>query len=273
MAGAAAGAVHSTVQRHEAYINERLSAVNAQAGNTVRGAKNAAIAAQNTLARYVQSVNNNRALTAGGEALEANAVNARRQGDVALQQSFATNIQQAEQEGAARAAQSAAGADGAVVDQINGAMRLRDEMINQGFADRMDTVNSDTARRAGNIMTQMVGGLDSSMILDTFDWGVDVAKKFASYSAWAGAVRGLGQSMGAGGSINAGMGGGSGETTKASFKSESDGLATRERSSSAYDLADHSYDTQTKFGYKSESSQDPYSPYTLSGTGVKFGGE
>lgn len=178
-----------------ARANNMLSGVNAREGNAVRGRKNEAAAAQGALARFVQSVNNNRALAAGGNAQEALVVNALRQSDAMAGVSFSESIRAAEQAGHAAASQASAGVDGDVVDMVNTSTALRDSIVRQSIADNQDAAAYDASRRAGLVMSQMIGGLDQSVILDSLDYNVDVAQVQAKSSMFAdvlgGALPGL----------------------------------------------------------------------------------
>lgn len=163
-------------QRAVAEANNRISAVNAEAGNKVRLARNAFGAAENNLARFAQSLNNNRVLKQGGQQLEANVVNYYRSRDQLLTQSFSDSIAQAEQAGHAVASAAAAGVGGSVVDMVNTSTRLRDSIVKQQLDERADQFTYDTSRRAGNILSQTLGGMDQSLILNNFDTGIDVAQ-------------------------------------------------------------------------------------------------
>lgn len=190
LSGAIAGWFGNEATRAQADANNRISAVNAESSNKVRVAGNAATAAKNTLDRWIQSVNNNKALDEGGRALEANTVNARRQGDAGMQQDFASSIRSAEQEGHAAAAAAASGIDGSVVDMVNGSTALRDSIVRQSISDARDMQAYDTARRAGIVMSQTINGMDNSIILDNLDYNQNYAQITPKISAWAAATRG-----------------------------------------------------------------------------------
>jgi hypothetical protein len=266
--GAANGLLQGSAAREQAKLNNRLSKVNAEAANKVRGASNAAAAAEGSLARWVQSVNNQRQLDSGGDALEANVVNYRRQSDAGLTQDFASSIREAEQAGAAAAAQAVSGIAGNVTDTVNASMALRNSIVQQQVEDFRGFQNYDTARRAGSIYSQMIGGMDNSLIFDALDHNVDVANVTPVMSHWANAIQGAAASMGVGGQGTDVMRG-----PKESFTTEAgNGLQLRKRSSSNYDLADHAFDNKVKFGFNIEdSSKSDSSPYEIGGTGVKLG--
>lgn len=257
---AANGLLQGMAGRVEAERNNEISQVNAQAGNSVRVAKNAAVAASNTLARWVQSVSNNRRLDQGGDAIEANAVNYRRASDAGLTHSFSSSIRDSEQAGVQAAQAAASGVDGNVVDMINTSVALRNSIVKQGIEDSGNYADYDAAQRAGNIMHQMVGGLDNSVVLDSLDYNVDFAKTQPVFSHFENALKGLGSTFGATG--------GQGELNQKyqsngdsyNFGSTFDQIMGRNRqgitpaSDSDYrngsDIESDNYDTGAKFGFE-----------------------
>jgi hypothetical protein len=267
VAGGLQGWNHGYVTRKQAQANNRLRRVNIQEGDKVRQAGNAAEAATNSLQRWSQSITNKRTLEAGGEALEANLVNARREADADLNMGFSDSIRSAEAQGAARAAQAAAGVDGGVVDQINGSMALRSSIVEQQLADFKGFKNFDVARRAGNIMSQTVGGLDSSLILDTFDMNVEAMQEEATFNNWAYALRGMAEHMGGGGSIDSGLKQQEERSREleADAKEQMDYADANERKLSAEldNTADAAADDRYKFGWKLNEDRDPYNPYDI----------
>jgi hypothetical protein len=196
VAGFAQGVIGSKAFRAQVRANNMLSEVNANAKNKIRTAQNAEIASRNNLARWMQSVNNNRTLDSGGDALEANVVNYRRQQDSALSQDFSSSIRSAEQEGASAAAAALNGVDGNVVDMVNGSVALRDSIVSEQVKQFRGMQAYDTARRAGSIMSQMVGGLDQSIIMDTLDYNTDIATHEHEFSALQYGLLGMIQHMG-----------------------------------------------------------------------------
>lgn len=263
IAGAAEGFSTNYYKTAQINIGNRLSDVNAAAGNKVRQAQNAAEASRNNLARWTQSVNNNRALKSGGEALNANITNYYREADSALMGGFSDQIREAENEGASNASAAFAGVDGSVVDMVNGSVALRDSMVREAATRRNEMFANDTAVRAGTIMSQMVGGLDNSLVLDSLDYNVDVAQHQKPTSQFMAAV--IGATRGAG--VDASNGAWSQEKQQTEYKTEFNGVAARQGSASQYDLADNAYDSGSKyrFGYEYQAQSDN-DPYSLSGT-------
>lgn len=241
-----------------AKANTRISEANAEAGEKVKVATNAAKAASGSLDRWVQSVNNNRRLKAGGEALEALAVNASRMNDASANRNLATSIRAAEQQGMAAAMQAFSGVGGSVVDAVNTSVALRDSIVNEQIRDSQEMGNYDVARRAGMIMSQTIGGLDQTLIRENLDYTQYYSQVTPYISSFAAAIR------------NAfpyakdAMGSMADQTTSTELKQEygkaSDAdLSSRFRSSSQYDLADYAYDSKQqkfKFGFDTSASEE-----------------
>jgi len=145
--------------------------------NRVRVAGNAFAAAKGAVSRYLQSVNNNRTLEAGGTALEANIVNARRTEDAFTRGSFEDQIKRAEQLGQQSAAAAFAGVGGEVADTISVSTRLMQQRAAREALLSRDFRLYDTARRAASIQSQMIQSLDTSLILDSLDYTINTAKQ------------------------------------------------------------------------------------------------
>jgi hypothetical protein len=156
-------------EKKAAAHNNELSILNAKIGNENTLYENAYEAAKNGLARFMQSLNNNRALKAGGDALEANTVNFLRSSDMNTLRGMAVDEHNMETLGKVQANAALAGIDGNVVDSINLSTNLRNQIAKGAAESVKNQATYDTARRAGNIEQQVVGGLDSSIILDKFN--------------------------------------------------------------------------------------------------------
>lgn len=141
----------------------------AEQKNKERGHNNLASAAKGGLARWAQSLQNQRHLTAGGENLLALDTNFNRQRDMILRQGFVKGANYAEAAGAARASQAASGARGSVVDNVNAATALRASMAEQETRDVLDMQSRDIIVKRNAVRSQMIQGLDSSVILDNMN--------------------------------------------------------------------------------------------------------
>jgi hypothetical protein len=185
----------ASVQKKITAIENKVAAANAANANRVRSSGNAFEAAKGSLARYLQSVNNNRTLEAGGEALEQNLINARRQEDTELSGDFETAIRNAEQNGSQAAAAAFAGVGGEVADNISVATKLMQQRAQFEAQKNQDFRMYDYSRRAATIQTQTIRSLDSSLIFDALDYGTDVAQQKYSQNPWAAGLMGAGQSL------------------------------------------------------------------------------
>lgn len=202
--GAVSGIIGGSVTRAQARNNERISAANAEANNKVRLAGNAQKAAETSLARWTQSLNNQRALDSGGRASDAVKQNFYRTADSWSYDSVNQGILLAEAAGQSAASSAAAGQEGGVVDMVNLSTRLRANIVAQRTADVQHLMSYDAAQRAGTIMSQTIGGLDNSVILDSLDYNKDVALKFPKNSVFQDAIQGAMAAYGGGG-IQAGL--------------------------------------------------------------------
>jgi hypothetical protein len=184
-AGFAQGYFGSQLTNAVNKAENQIAKANAEASNKVRGGSNKFAAAKGSLQRYMQSLSNNQSLEAGGEALAANLVNARRQEDAALSGSFEDAIRSAEQTGAQAAAAAFAGVSGEVADTVSVATKLGQQRAIES-ANRFAGYRSyDHGKRSSAIFSQMVRSLDSSLIFDAVDANVDVAQKKAMLNPWA----------------------------------------------------------------------------------------
>lgn len=140
--------------------------------NDITGFGNAQAHAEGGLARWTQSLNNQRIMAAGGAGLGAMVTNFARQRDAMVRGSFSDGIAAAEQVGMARAAQASSGVQGSVVDTINGTMALRRAMAEQVRADTQDMQDRDFRVAYSNTHEQMTNSIDSSVLLDNVNAAV-----------------------------------------------------------------------------------------------------
>ena len=171
-----------------------VNEANAWANNLVRGANNQLAAARGSLARNVQSINNQRTLDNMGSNIEAATINYRRTRDSALQDDFESQLAQAEQAGAQAAAGALSGLTGGVVDIVAGTTALRKQRIQQRSDEAMRQGDWDAERRLKQIAQAGFDNLDQSEITDNIDQSVDVAVKQNAHTSIFGAAFG-GQDM------------------------------------------------------------------------------
>ncbi len=163
----------------EAQVNaaNTVNAANAYANNLVRSANNKLSAARGSLARYTQSVNNQRRLDNAGSQAEAAGINYRRARDSAINDDFESQIAFAEQAGAQAAAAALSGLTGGVADIVRGTTALRQARIQGRAREAMRQGDWDAQQRQRNIMLAGYDSLDQSEITDNLDYSVDVAVK------------------------------------------------------------------------------------------------
>lgn len=154
-----------------------VNEANAYASNLVRASNNQLKAARGSLARYNQSVNNQRVLENTGEAAAAATVNYRRARDSALNDDFENQLAFSEQAGAQAAAAALSGLTGGVADLVAGTTALRKARLQQRADEALKQGDADAAQRTKQIMQAGWDSLDSSEISEDIDYSIDVAVK------------------------------------------------------------------------------------------------
>ena len=154
-----------------------VNEANAYASNLVRSSNNQLKAARGSLARYTQSVNNQRVLQNTGSAAEAAAINYRRARDSALNDDFESQLAFSEQAGAQAAAAALSGLTGGVADLVAGTTALRQSRLQQRSDEALRLGDYDAAQRTKQIMQTGWDSLDSSEISEDMDYSNDVAIK------------------------------------------------------------------------------------------------
>lgn len=154
-----------------------VNEANAYASNLMRASNNKVAAARSSLARYTQSVNNNRTLENTGKAFTVSNVNYRRQRDAAESASLEDQIAQAEAAGRQAAAGAFSGLTGGVADIIKSTTALRSARINQRKEQAVAQLDSDQAMRQGALLQAGWDSLDQTDIVTSIDYGQDVAQR------------------------------------------------------------------------------------------------
>lgn len=162
------------VQRAQVRAANTVNAANVYARNLMRSANNELASKRGSLARFTQSINNNRALENMGSAFEASAVNYRRQRDERKRRSVEQDIQLAEQAGAQAAAAAASGLVGGVVDAVAGTVALRRSRILQAESQVDRALAFDQGRQQAAIIRQGLSAMDMNTIVDDIDHSLDV---------------------------------------------------------------------------------------------------
>lgn len=154
-----------------------INAANTYAQNLVRSANNQLGAARSSLARYNQSVGNQRILQNTGAALETDAINYRRARDSASIDDFESQLAFSEQAGAQAAAAAFSGLTGGVADIVNGTTALRKSRMQQRVNTALKQGDWDAGQRAKQILQAGWDDLDHSEISDDLDYSVNIATK------------------------------------------------------------------------------------------------
>lgn len=171
--------------------NNAISKENASSANSLRLYQNAATASEDNLARFTQSVNNQKVLDAGGKTLNANTVNFLRGNDTQQTQTFAGQIDNAQQEGHQRAIQAASGVGGNVTDMVNSATALRASIAKATADQYARGQQQNYSQEQANVMSHMVGSLDNSVILDSLDYNKSVATQSPELKWFARTLQGF----------------------------------------------------------------------------------
>lgn len=180
------GLSNAYLEEANARASNIVNEANAWSSNLVRGANNQLKAARGSLARYNQSVNNQRTLDNAGDARTAALVNYRRARDSATQDDFETQLRLSEQAGAQAAASALSGLSGGVADIVAGTTALRASRIQQRAFEATRQGDWDAEQMARNITLAGYDQMDHSEVSDEIDYSVDVAaKRTANTSIWA----------------------------------------------------------------------------------------
>lgn len=188
--GTATQMMEASGKRELASINDRLQNAQVRTNRTKAAGSNIASAAGGNLARWAQSVNNQRVLEAGGKELEVNAINYGRQTDARVTGSFSASIGAAEAAGRSAVAAGFAGISGDVVDSVNLSTRLRDTMVKEQTRANFKAAEWDYRQRQAAVATQTVRRMDSSILLDNLDFTQGYDQKTWSQSLFQAGVAG-----------------------------------------------------------------------------------
>lgn len=189
------------LQKAQVQAANITNAANTYARNLMRGANNELASKRGSLARFVQSTNNNRILKNTGSSMEAALVNYRRARDEGTKQSLEQQIGFAEAEGAQTAAAASSGLTGGVADLVAGTVALRRSRIEQAQSDKGKAMSFDAGKQQAAILAAGLSSLDQSTITDDIDYSVDTYVPQSApgvgsvlFSALAGNAKGLAQS-------------------------------------------------------------------------------
>lgn len=156
--------------RATAKAQDTVNRAQVDAANTVREGNNTLKAAEGSLARFMQSENNNRRLKAAGNQLAAGTQTLMRQRDANVTGSIERQIAEAEAAGAYAANAASTGTGGNAVDMIDLTMRLKNSRQQQSIEKNQGYVDYDTLQQILGIMPQAVAGMDQTSYSDGLDY-------------------------------------------------------------------------------------------------------
>lgn len=180
---------------------------NARVANILRKAQNQLSGAQGSLARYMQSRQNQELLKAGGAALDATSTNILRLQEAATSGGLSRRIQAAEEAGSLYASRAAAGLRGGTSEMLRATQELRVAQIEQGVTRQEEQQDFGLRQQRQQQLDAMILGLDLSPILDSVNQyetqaqtvnvpstgeivaraGMQFAQAYATFGAGAGA--------------------------------------------------------------------------------------
>lgn len=154
----------------------------------LRPSQNEKTSAFGALSRWTQAENNKRVLDTGAARLAAGTTNALRVHDQMTNGSLSEQITAAEQAGAAAAMQAFNGVFGGVADTVNATTTLRRD-IGRTIAYKTGlSMKHDNAVMAGQLFSQMVGGLSNNLLLDVMDYSINQFTEQKQGNPYTGAV-------------------------------------------------------------------------------------
>lgn len=185
-AGAVAGLalLSGSGKRAAAKAENRVMEADAKAKNQVRFAGNAAGAAENSLALWAQSVENQARAKAAANQQQNLLAQYTQASQARAAQGLSLGIQDAEALGMSAAATGASGVEGSAPSLVRGATALRSQFA-QESADRLGLSQDYAARtQAGALAGAIFTGQDQSVLLARQDYNVTAVQKRA-YQSWS----------------------------------------------------------------------------------------
>lgn len=175
-AAVAASYMQGVRMRAEAKAANKVGAAQVEASNTLRKEKNAAAAAEDALNLWSQSVSNARAQRGVGRALAQEGRTAIAQTSASTTGSWTGSIRDAEERGVVDALAATSGLVGGVVDQVDRATELRQQIGREFAARQLGVYASRETERIGTIASGLLSSLDNRSILTSMDFNQDVVQ-------------------------------------------------------------------------------------------------
>lgn len=152
----------------------RANVAQAKASQRSRDARNLAAKAQANVARFGQSIQNNRALRAGGEQVNAMTENIGRISDQFVRGNVARQLQANEELGRVSAAAGWTGTGGSSVRAVEETLRRRNAIVEEDVARTQKQQISTMRRQRGTALATAIANMDSRHIMADLDYGFDV---------------------------------------------------------------------------------------------------
>lgn len=140
---------------------------NARVQNILRKAQNQLAGAEGSLARYMQSRQNQELLKAGGQALDATSTNILRLQESSITGGLSRRIQAAEEAGALYASRAAAGLRGGTSEMLRATQELRVAQIEQAQTRQDEQQDFGLRLQREQQLDAMILGLDLSPVIDS----------------------------------------------------------------------------------------------------------
>lgn len=161
------------LQKQQVKAQNKIRSAEVYASNLMRSANNELASKRDSLARYTQSVGNQRVMEDAGNVVNANVTNYLRGRDDLDNADLESQIAFMEQAGAQAAASAASGLTGGVIDTIAGTMALR-ESRRAAQTDRVrGQVKVDFAQAQRQNFLAALSRTDNSDIVTNIDYSMD----------------------------------------------------------------------------------------------------
>jgi len=189
--GAATAVLDGQVSNRFARVQRDLELVKQHAANVGSAAANKTAATVGSLARWRQTVLNNRRLLGGQDAITALQVNSSRASAAEQQGGLVASLRAAEDAGRASAQAAFAGVSGQAVAAVDLSSRVRESMMAEAAKRNGASRDFDYKMRLARVGAGMIQDLDSSAILDNMDVSGYVPRAVEEHSAVADAFSGF----------------------------------------------------------------------------------
>lgn len=167
-----------------------IDAANARAQNLLREGENEKRAAFNALANYTKSINNQRAMRAGGEQITAMSENFNRLLDASTKGALQSQVANAEELGRLSAQAAWSGVGGSTNEMIERTLRLRQAAQEHERTTAMGQRSYEFGKQRAQATRNLAEGLDYRYELAGMDYGINQAPYRATPDLFTAALSG-----------------------------------------------------------------------------------